>query len=300
MDFATLELFVDVARCGGFAPAARQREIDPSSVSRAIAGLERDLGLRLFQRTTRTLSLTEAGALYLARVEAILDELARAQDEAAAVGATPSGTLRLTCSVAFGQVVLAPLIASFRSAYPDLKLELLLSDANLDLISERIDLAIRLAPDRSPGLIGAKLMDTRYRVCASPACVAAAPPLESPAALSARACLRMTLPEFRARWRFRDRDGRVEEVPVDGDVSISNALALREAARAGLGPALLADWTVREDLASGRLVDLFPDHDVTATSFETAAWMLYPSRAFLPTKVRVAIDFLQRTLGRSA
>lgn len=109
-------------------------------------------------------------------------------------------------------------------------------------------------------------------------------------------CLRFTLPAFRTRWLFRARDGASSEVPVDGDLIISNKLTLRDCALAGLGPALLPDWLVDKDLASGALIDCFPDHQVAATSFDTAAWLLYPSRTFLPNKVRVMIDFLRQRL----
>jgi DNA-binding transcriptional LysR family regulator len=112
------------------------------------------------------------------------------------------------------------------------------------------------------------------------------------------ASLLFALPEFRRSWLFRDTKGIVDEVPVRGDMVISNALALRDCAIAGLGPALLADWLIDEDIAAGRLVHLFPDYQAAATTFETAAFMLYPSRAFLPNKVRVTIDFLRRHLGR--
>jgi len=138
--------------------------------------------------------------------------------------------------------------------------------------------------------------DTRYRVCASPAYLKRAGPLNTPEHLSAHRCLLFALPEFRSRWLFCDSAGVLSKVAIDGDIITSNALVLRECALAGLGPALLANWLIDRDLAEGRLVNLFPGHRVTATNFETAAWLLVPSRAFLPGKVQVAIDFLQSRL----
>ena len=172
----------------------------------------------------------------------------------------------------------------------------MLSDAKLDLVAERIDLAIRLGPRIEADVVGVKLFDTSYRVCASPGYVAAAPPLSAPDDLRCHRCLRFTLPEFRTRWLFSGQDGETKEVPVDGDLIVSSALAMRDCALAGLGPALLPDWLIAKDLASGTLADCFPDHRVAATSFDTAAWLLYPSRAFLPNKVRVTIDFLRQRL----
>ena len=298
MNLETLRTFIHVARRGSFAAVARDQATDPSSISRIIAQLEEELGLRLFQRTTRRMTLTEAGATYLSRIDSVLQELDAAQEEAATLNARPKGTLRLTASVAFGTQCLVPHLPRFREAFPDLRLELLLSDANLDLVSERIDLAIRLGPSVEGDLVHVKLRNTAYRVCASPQFLIARQAPENPSDLSKLPCLLFTFPDFRSRWLFRDSKGSLTEVPVRGDILISNALALRECALSGLGLALLADWLIDDDLREGRLVDLFPKHHVTATSFATAAWLLYPSRAFLPKKVRVAIDFLKEYLGR--
>ena len=300
MDLEGLRIFVEVVRRGSFAAVARDRNIDPSSISRAVASLEEDLGTRLFQRSTRRMGLTEAGNIYFGRVEALVDELDHARDETLAVSASPVGTLRLTASVAFGNQCLLPLLPSFRSLYPALKLELLLTDTNLDLLSERVDLAIRLGASLDSSLVGVKLVNTRYHVCVSPAYLAQGKPLRVPEDLSAHPCLLFTLPEFRSRWLFRDQAGAVRSVSINGDVVISNALALRTCALSGLGPALLADWLIGEDIAQGRLIDPFPDYSVTVTDFDTAAWLLYPSRTFLPNKVRVMIDFLKQKLGHAS
>lgn len=293
MDTAHIRLFIEVARRGSFATVARDHNIDPSSVSRTVAALEDDLGVRLFQRSTRRVALTEAGHLYLARVEGLVDELDHARDDALTVSAGPVGSLRLTTSVAFGYQCLVPLLPAFRSSYPALKLDLLLTDENLDLLAERVDLAIRLGPGEDSAMIGSKLMSTQYRVCASPEYLKTHRVPNKPQDLAGHNCLLFSLPEFRLRWLFRDRKGKIEEVPVAGDVVMSNALVLRQAAVAGVGPVLLPSWLVDEDIASGRLLDLFPAHRATATHFDTAAWLLYPSRAYLPNKVRVMIDFLR-------
>ena len=167
MDMAAIPLFLEVARTRSFAAVARTRNADPSSVSRAVAALENELGVRLFQRSTRTMALTEAGERFRDRVAPLMAEFDRARDEATSSMIDPVGTLRLTASVSFGQTLIVPLIPKYRAAFPRLNLELSLTDANLDLVEDRIDLAIRLAPSYGPGLIGAKLIDTRYRVVAS-------------------------------------------------------------------------------------------------------------------------------------
>ncbi len=295
MEIATLRLFVDVAHRGSFSAVARESGLDPSQVSRAIAGLEAELGLRLFQRTTRTLVLTDAGAAYLARVEPLVDELTAAGD-LARVAEGVEGRVRLTCSVAYGLERVVPLLPAFRRTWPGLKLDVMMSDANLDLVADHVDLAIRLGPAISTGAIGVQLHAMRYGLYASPAWLATAPPLQTPADLVQHRCLLFAGPLARRDWLFTAVDGTTETVTVDGDLAISSPLGLREAARSGLGPTLLPDWLVAADIAAGRLVDALPGHVATSTAFGSGIWLLYPSRAWLPAKVRVTIDFLREHL----
>jgi len=296
MDLAALRMIAFVARHGSFAAAARVLNLDPSSVSRIVANAEASLGLRIFQRTTRTLRITEEGEIYLRRVVPLIEELDHAREEAGLARATPSGTLRVTASVAFAHECIVPHLGAFHDLYPGISLELLPTDAMLDILGNGIDLAIRLAPAPEGDLVSTRLVRTRYRVCAAPGYLSKHGPFVSPHDLSTLNCLRFALPEFRNRWLFR-RDGDAGfEVAVSGWAVIANALSLRQAARDGLGPALLADWLIGDDLASGMLIDVFPDYDCTATEFDTAAWALYPSKSFLPMKVRVTIDYLRDQL----
>ena len=298
MNLDTLDLFVEVARKRSFAAVAKKRNVDPSSVSRAIADLEAELGLRLFQRTTRTMTLTEAGDVYLSRIEPLTEEIARAREAALQVTGQPRGLLRITASVTFGQMCIMPLVGDFRALYPHLKVECLFTDANLDLVADRIDLAVRLAPIVRGDLIVSKLMDTRYRVVASPAYLASRPPVGRPSDLSAHKVLFFNLKAFRNRWLFRDAAGHVESVPIDGDITLAPAGSLLAAAIDGLGPALLPDWLIENAIGRGELVDVLPEHRAAATTFDTAAWLVYPSRAFVPRKVRAMVDFLRVRLAK--
>jgi DNA-binding transcriptional LysR family regulator len=296
MNTDNLHLFVAVSRRGSFAAVAKERDVDPSSVSRAIADLEGELGLRLFQRSTRSMTLTEAGEIYLARLEPLLDELEHARDAAAQVSRAPRGVLRLTASVTFGQVCVVPLLGAFHARYPDLKVECMFTDANVDLVAERVDLAIRLAPAIEGDVVVSKLMDTRYGVYASPDYLARHPPLLRPTDLTGHQVLLFNLRAYRTHWLFRDTEGNEERVAIQGELTLAPASALLTATLAGLGPALLPDWLVADAMANGHLVHLFPDHAATATTFDTAAWIVYPSRSYLPNKVRVMADFLREQL----
>jgi DNA-binding transcriptional LysR family regulator len=296
MDTDILTLFADVARRGSFAAVARERAIAPSLVSRAVAQLEAELGVRLLQRSTRRMALTDAGARYLARIEPLIEDLARARDEAQEASAEPTGTLRLTASITLGQMRLVPLMPELRRRFPRLTFDLIFDDTPFDLVAERIDLAIRLGPAPRQDVVAVKLSDTRYRVCASPDYLARVGAPERPEDLRAHSCVLFSLPAFRRAWLFRDAEGRVTEVPIAGDVMVSTLLGVHPCAVAGLGPALLSRWLTDQDVAAGRLVDLFPAYEAAGSDFAMAAWLLYPNRSYLPNKVRQVADFLRRAL----
>lgn len=299
MEVAVLQLFIDVMRKGTFAAAAREHDLDPSSVSRAISGLEEELGVRLFQRTTRKLSPTEAGINYFQKIEPLVQELGQAMEVVTDATGKPSGTVRVSSSVSFGLTCIVPHLSEFQKEYPDLTVDLQLSDAVVDIVAERFDLAIRLGRPADSTLIARKLMSTRYHVVASKKYRKSAPPLSCPKDLKEHNCLLFPLSSYRTRWRFRDAKKRVTEVPIGGKTVISSATALRECALQGMGVALLPHWIVEDDLKKGTLVDLFPQLQPTATDFETAAWLVYPSRQYVPLKLRVFIDWLKTRVERA-
>ena len=297
MDISVLQLFVEVMQQGSFAAVARDRNVDPSSVSRAIAGLESELGVRLFQRTTRQLSPTEAGTTYFEHIEPLLEEMQQAIDVTTDVSGQPRGTLRITASVAFGHHCIVPLLPEFAARYPDLTVDFLLTDAVIDLLTERIDVAVRLGILADSSLMAQRLMPTHYVVCASPVYLNQAESLRHPHDVAHHNCLLFPLAGFRSRWIFKDSNDQLSQVPVSGQAIISSAIALQQCAIAGMGLALLPNWLVDADLQAGTLINLFPDYEVTATDFNTAAWLVYPSRAYVPLKVRVFMDFLQQSIA---
>ena len=294
MKIATLRKLVKIRDLGSFAEVARADDIDPSKLSRLVARAEADLGFRVFQRSTRSLSITAEGEAYLSRVAPLVDELNDAAEVARTCLAEPSGSLRIGCSVAFGTMCLVPLLSDFQTANPSITLELVSDDQPTDLVSSGLDISLRLAPEVHGDLICSRLASTTYHVCATPE---VADTLRTPAALALTPVLRQSLPGYRDAWLFEAPDGTTTNHVVHGSLLISNPLALLEATIQGLGPALLADWVSDRAVQQGKLVRLWQDHRVTATNFDTALWLLYPSRSYLPARTRVGIDFLRQSFA---
>ncbi|MEO1133138.1 MAG: LysR family transcriptional regulator, partial [Cyanobacteria bacterium J06639_1] len=282
MELSALEIFAEVMQRGSFAAVARDRQVDPSSISRAIATLESKLGVRLFQRSTRRLVPTEAGNAYFERVISIVDQLSRAGQIAADMSDRPRGTLRVTAPVTFGQIAIVPLLPELAEMYPDLAIELLLADVTVDLLAERIDVALRLGSLSDSSFVAVHLCPMVSVVCAAPAYLEREGWPRSPQDLSHHNCLRFPMSGWVSQWHFRSEDGAIAIVPVSGRCTISNALALKQCALAGMGVTLLPTWIVTNELNTGILLDVFPEFDVTATEFDSSAWLLYPSREYLP------------------
>jgi DNA-binding transcriptional LysR family regulator len=297
MDIANLQIFVEVMRAGSFASVARLRDVDPSVISRAVSSLEQELGTRLFQRTTRRLTPTEAGSAYFDRVAGAIDELKNANDAARDLASEPSGMLRVTASVSFGQLRIVPLLPKFAVQYPKITLELILTDTLVDLVADRVDLAVRLLPLTGSSLVAKRLMHVNYHVCANRDYLKRLGGPRQPGDVAQHNCLLFPFPGFRSRWKFKGANGKAIEVPVRGNTIISNSLALRECALAGMGLAMLPNWLIADQLRDGSLVSVFPNMQVAATEFNTAAWLVHPSRNQVPLKVRAMIEFLKRHIG---
>lgn len=294
MDLDGIRTFTLVVKTGSFAAAARLRGVAPSSVSRTVAVLEGEIGIRLFQRTTRRLALTEAGRSYHRQVAPLLDALDRAADAARDLGARPRGLLRVAVAAPFATLYLARWLATFAARYPELEIELVLDSRYADLVGERIDVAVRLGRVASASVVALKLCDAPRAVVASPSYLMNNTP-RRPADINDHRVLVFPRGGERETWRFRDGEGRTTEVEVRARIAAADGLIVRELARSSLGLALLPRWLCAQDLRSGVLVDVFPMHEVTATEFESSLWLAYPSRANLPLKVRVFVEFLRET-----
>ncbi len=298
MNLQNLELFLEVVRRGSFAAVARSRDKAASSVSRAVSALEEELGVRLLQRTTRRIELTEAGREYFDAVEEAMASLNQATERAQALTQRPRGLLRVTTSVTFGQVGIVPLLPAFLERHPELDLELLMTDTRLDLVSERVDVAIRLGALDDRRLVATKLCDIPNAICASPDYLRRFGLPRKPSDLDGHDCLCLSLPQHDV-WRFRDATNRTDEISIHGRFRSTNVRALRQCASNAMGIAILPRWIAHRELATGELVQLFTDYAVGTTEFEVPVWLLYPSKQHLPLKVRRFIDYVKDCFKRS-
>lgn len=298
MDIHTLKLFMEVMEKRSFAEVARSRNIDPSSVSRAIAKLESELGIKLLQRSTRRLQPTEAGAIYYGRVAPIISEIEIAAQMATDVGRNPTGTLRITASSVFCEKQIVPLLPEFTQRYPTLRMEIILTDAYLDLIEERIDVAVRLGTLEDSSYMVRKLRPMEFYICASPHYLEKYGEPHKPAHIEEHDCLLFPRQGHNLNWLFKNKTGKVIEISVNGKYLLTNSLAIQQCALAGMGLTLLPDWLVNEEIRLGNLVRLFPDYEVTATDYQSSIWLLYPSRDYIPQKTKILIDYLVEKLGK--
>ncbi len=296
MDIQALSVFAAVARTLSFSEVARQRHLAPSSISRTIMSLEQELGVKLVERTTRRLTLTEAGLRFLNSIEGVVDTVETAAAQARDAVAKPAGIVRVTMSSAFAAEVMVPLLPHFRAEFPDIELEIVSADQPLDLLRNGLDLAIRHGPQSDSGLVARRLVQTRYCVMASPAWCEQQGPLSSPAQLSEVEVCRYAIPGFRETWQWADRNEKLHSVAVQGSCQFNSALAVRAAAEHGLGPALLAEWLAAPSRIAGRLVELFPDLRFWGSDPNPCIWLVIPSRRSIPMRVRCFAEFLQAKL----
>lgn len=293
MDIQNIEIFIAVAQKSSFAAVAQEYNVAPSSISHAIASLEEKLQMRLFHRTTRKVSMTEAGQTYFNKIEPILSDLKLAAESAYDTQQKPAGNIRLTSSVTYGNKALLPLVHAFMEKYPDITLDYILSDQVIDLVGERIDVAIRHGKLEDSSFIATKLTKTCYRIVASPDYIKTHGRPAHPSEIANHACLIFDWPLFREKWKFKQGNADLLEIPVQGRYRMTNGTALRTLALEGAGIALLVNWLVDDDIKDGNLVDLFPHYDVSAHNFDTAIWLITPSRPYMPLRVRLLIDFLK-------
>lgn len=285
-----MSVFGAVVRQGNFARAAKQLGMTASGVSRRISRFELRLGVRLFNRTTRQMSLTDAGEALATRCEDILEAISEAEEVAIRLGATPSGTLRVAASNAFSVFVVLPLLRRLREKYPDLHVVIVQGDGPIDILQRNADLAISPELPGGESFIARKLIEDPWVICAAPEYLERHGAPTTPEDLFNHDCLTIHASDrTRDRWSFRNPDGSdARSLPIEGVVS-GIGLVVREAVLAGLGIGCIARLIVQSDLKAGRLVPLLEAYMPENTR---SIYAIYPSRTHLSAKVRVFLDEL--------
>jgi len=289
-----LRVFRQVAESNSFAEAGRRLGLSPPAISKNIAELEADLGVRLVQRTTRRMALTEEGRIYLQHVARGLDALAEADQALDPAKAAPAGVLRVSAPMTVTLTRLSTAIPDFLRRHPALTLDLHLDDRRVDIVRDGFDLAIRGSDSlEDSGLIARKLAVMPHVLCAAPAYFAAHGRPEKPSDLEMHNCVRFSLSGHADIWEF-SRDGRTERVAVRGRYSVTSSLAVIDALRAGFGLSLVPHPYVRDDLMEGRLQPALEGW----STVETTLYAVYPSRQHMAPKLRAFLDFLVDQFGR--
>jgi DNA-binding transcriptional LysR family regulator len=286
--YTEMLVFSKAADLGSFSAAARELDLTPSAVSKLITRLEDRLGARLFQRTTRKLSMTAEGHAFNDRCGAILDEIKQAEDAVMALHDKVSGTLRITTVSAFARLQMIKMMPEFMSAYPDLRVELELTEREVDLVGEGVDVALVLSDGLTDeSLVARRLTVNKRVICASPDYLARHGTPLTPEDLLKHNCLTHSAISHFNDWEFATKEGiRVQR--VKGNFHTNSASALHEAVKAGIGIARLATYVVQPSLKSGRVVALLQEHAVDSSTIQ----LVYPHRRHLSNKVRVFTDFM--------
>ena len=284
----SMAVFKQTVEAGSFAAAGRHFRISPEMAGNHVKALEARLGVRLLNRSTRRLHLTEAGSGYYARCKQILADVEEAEAQANALQATPRGVLRVATPVTFGVRQIAPAVSAYMARYPQVTFDVAVSDRYVNLIEEGFDVAIRIGPLQESNLIARRLATADLVVCAAPAYLSKATEPQTPAELSQHPCLIYTETLAPETWNFEGPGGKVESVRVSGPLASANPEFVHQIALAGHGIVLGPSFTLAADIAEGRLVRLLKDW----RSRQLQIHALYPHRSLLSAKVRSFVDFL--------
>lgn len=293
MDTLTaMQTFAKVIELGSFAAAAEKAGLARSVVTRQIAYLEQKYGVRLLNRTTRKLSLTDAGRAFLERIRPILGDLAELDLALQVQGRQPTGRLRVSAPVSFGVLNLGPAIAEYLAAYPQVVIDLDLNDRVVDLVEDGFDVAVRIGPQHDSSLVARPLAPQQLVVCAAPAYLERHGTPQEPEALRQHRCLHYSYASTGNDWHF-ERDGHTHVIRIAPAFRANNGDVLRTAALAGHGIILQPDFLVGDDVRAGRLVPLLTDYRHTPLTMVA----VYPHRRLLSPKVRSFVEHLEARFG---
>lgn len=287
-----MRVFDKVVELGSFSAAADRLELARPTVTKIVAFLEHKYGVRLLNRTTRRLSLTDAGRAFHERSRTILADIDEMEFALQSESVRPSGKLRITAPFTFGALHLGPAVNAFMRRYPEVFVDVELSDRTVDLVEEGFDLALRIGNLGDSSLVARQLADQKVWICASPAYVARNGAPQLPSDLERHQCLHYAYWAGGAEWRL-ESDGAEYTVKVAGPMRANNGDLLRSAALDGLGIIMQPDFIVGDDIRAGRLVPLLPKYTVATIGIH----VLYPHRRYLSAKVRAFAEHLTECFG---
>lgn len=291
-DLLSLRIFARLVEVESFSDAARRLDITPATVSKHISALEAKIGARLVNRTTRRLSVTEAGLRLYERCRRVLLELEEAETELLELQSEPRGIVRVTAPTVFAVRHISPHLPKFLGRYPKLKVDLHLAIRTVDLYDEHIDVAVRITETVEPGLVAVRLAPNRRVFCAGPAYLRAQGVPQKPPDLLNHNCLVVRSRAPRDSWPVQQGD-HIGHVQVTGNLMADNGEVIRDAACAELGIAMLPLWLIEDDLRAGRLIEILADHEVRNASI----FAVLPQSGYLSPKIRCFIEFLKDCLS---
>lgn len=287
------DAFVKVVESGSMAAAARRLDCSRAQISKQVAELEQSFGVRLFERSTRKLNLTPSGEIFHQHALRALEAIHSTEIAVRNLGDAPHGVLRISASITFGRLYIAPLLPKIVAKYPELSCELVLTDALVDLLEDNIDLALRLTKTPPQDAVARKLAHMKRVICATPAYLATHGEPKTPHELAHHQCFNFLQLEDSREWRLFDRNGDEVVVPIDSKIRFNNVDCILDATLAGHGIALLPTYLCGREIAAGQLQTLFDDYE-PVSSFGRHLYACYtPSRVRVP-KVRVLLDQLER------
>lgn len=292
-EFDQIMAFLAVVEQGGFTAAGQALGRDGSILSRRVTALEKRVGLRLMERTTRRLVLTEAGEMFCQRMQGAVSALRDIEQDIAATARGVRGTLRIALPATFGRMWVAPVLPEFLAAYPDLIVETAFEDRYVDLVAESFDVAVRIGSLADSRLVARRLAASQRLLCASPAYLERHGAPSTPGDLAQHACLQFSRLSSPALWRLRDGD-KPTEIRITGPMLTDDAASLLQAAVSGTGIAMVSDWLAGPELSTGRLAPVLPDYPVENTE---AIYVVHPSARLTPAKTRAFIDWLVAKLA---
>lgn len=294
--FTGIEAFVTTARAGGFTPAAEVLGLTPSGVAKAVTRLEARIGMKLFHRTTRRLTLTPEGEAYLATCLQVMDELEQAEHGLAPSDRAPQGRLRVELPAAFGRRHVLPSLLDLASRFDKLDLSVSFSERRIDLVKEGFDLAVRIGQLSSDGDLVARRLGTQRLVhCASPAYIQRYGQLKSIEELAERDCITGPRRYDKARWILKLPDGKVREIEIQGRHDFTDGDSMLAAGLAGCGVMQMPTWLVGDHLRAGRLVQVLEDY----AGAEMPIHVVWPKSRYMQPKLRSAVDMLVELAGRT-